>query len=182
MPLTELERQLERIKGAPSDRGSLVLIVRRPAVDSREVIDEAELDDEAGLVGDSWLARAETSTPAALISRDTQVTVANVRSIEAVAGDPARVPLAGDQLFVDFDLSERNVPPGTLLEVGSALLEVSSVPHRGCGKFSSRFGVDALKFVNSAEGRALNLRGINARIVRGGVVRGGDAVVKLAPA
>ena len=182
MPLAELERQLERIKGAPSDRGALVLIVRRPAVDSREVIDEAELDDDAGLVGDSWLARAETSTPADSINRETQITVANLRSIEAVAGDAARVPLAGDQLFVDFDLSERNVPPGTLLEVGSALLEVSSVPHRGCGKFSSRFGVDALKFVNSPEGRALNLRGINARIVRGGVVRGGDAVVKLTPA
>ena len=182
MPLAELELQLERIKRSPSERGSLVLIVRRPAVDAREVIEEAELDDRSGLVGDSWLARAEVSTPDGSIGRETQITMANVRSIEAVAGDSTRVPLAGDQLFVDFDLSEQNVPPGTLLEVGSALLEVSSVPHRGCGKFSSRFGVDALKFVNSASGRALNLRGINTRVVRGGVVRGGDAVVKLKPA
>ncbi len=103
----------------------------------------------------------------------------NARAASLVAGDPERRALAGDQLYVDLDLSERNVPPGTRLRVGSALLEVTALPHRGCGKFTARFGVDAAKFVNSAVGRELNLRGINARVLEGGTVRVGDLAEKL---
>jgi MOSC domain-containing protein YiiM len=105
-----------------------------------------------------------------------QITLMNARVAALVAGDPERRQLAGDQLFVDFDLSVANLPPGTRLSVGSATLEVSDQPHLGCGKFAARFGVDALKFVNSAVGRELNLRGVNARVVAGGPIRTGDPI------
>jgi MOSC domain-containing protein YiiM len=149
--------------------------VRRPAEDEREVVAEASLDPVEGLVGDSWHARSNGSA-----DPDTQLTLMNARSAALVARTPERWPLAGDQLYVDLDLSVANLPPGTRLSVGSAVIEVSPVPHRGCGKFSRRFGVDAMKFVNSGAGRELNLRGINARIVTGGIVRTGDSIRTIA--
>jgi MOSC domain-containing protein YiiM len=105
-----------------------------------------------------------------------QITLMNARVASLVAADPGRRQLAGDQLFVDFDLSVANLPPGTRLTIGSATLEVSEQPHLGCGKFAARFGVDALKFVNSPVGRELNLRGLNARVVIGGPIRPGDPI------
>ena len=101
------------------------------------------------------------------------------RAAALVAGDRERWPLAGDQLYVDLDLSDENLPPGTRLALGSAVLEVTDEPHTGCKKFTARFGLDAMVFVNSPVGRALNLRGINARVVESGTVRVGDAVTKL---
>jgi len=102
----------------------------------------------------------------------------NARAAALVAGSRERWPLAGDQLYVDLDLGLANLPPGTRLYVGSAVIQVTAEPHRGCGKFSRRFGVDAMRWVNSAVGRELNLRGINARIVRPGTVRPGDPIRK----
>jgi MOSC domain-containing protein YiiM len=107
-----------------------------------------------------------------------QLTLMNVRSATLIAGAPDRRQLAGDQFFVDLDLSVENVPPGSRLKLGDATVEITEIPHRGCGKFSARFGVDALKFVNSEVGRELNLRGVNAKIIDGGVVRRGDAISK----
>jgi MOSC domain-containing protein YiiM len=104
----------------------------------------------------------------------------NARMATLVARTRDRWALAGDQLYVDLDLSGTNLPPGTRLDVGSAVIEVTSQPHRGCGKFATRFGVDALRFVNSDIGRELNLRGVNARIVTGGTLRTGDAIGKAA--
>jgi hypothetical protein len=168
----ELDAGLSRIRQSPADGGVVRMIVRRPAVGDREVIGEAELDPEAGLVGDSWSRRRGADA-------DMQLTLMNARVTELVAGDPDRWPLAGDQLYVDFDLSAVNVPAGTRLALGSAVVEVTDVPHTGCRKFVSRFGLDAMTFVNSPTGRALNLRGINARVVQAGRVRVGDAVRKL---
>jgi MOSC domain-containing protein YiiM len=107
------------------------------------------------------------------------LTLMNVRAAAAVAGPIERWAITGDQLFVDIDLSVENVPPGSRLTVGDALIEITAVPHRGCGKFTAAFGVDATKFVNSTVGRELNLRGVNARVVSGGAVRAGDAILKL---
>jgi MOSC domain-containing protein YiiM len=87
--------------------------------------------------------------------------------------------LAGDQLFIDLDLSEENLPPGTQLAMGTAVIEVTAEPHTGCGKFIARFGVDAVKFVNSPIGQRLRLRGVNARVVRSGRIRVGDSIRKL---
>lgn len=173
----ELEAGLEHLRATPRGEGVVELIVRRPAVDEREVVEEAELDLEDGLVGDSWKARGRSGGRPS--NTNAQVTVMNARATALVAGDRERWPLAGDQLYVDLDLSGEHLPPGTQLEVGTALLEVTEDPHTGCKKFSARFGLEALMFVNSPDGRALNLRGINTRIVRPGTVRVGDAIRRI---
>lgn len=152
--------------------------MRRPAVDEREVVAEAELDPGLGLVGDTWAGRSSRSTGGP--DPDRQLTLMNARVIALIAADSRRWGLAGDQLYVDLDLGLANLPAGTRLAVGSAEIEVTAPPHTGCAKFSARFGVDALRFVNSRVGRALRLRGMNARVVRGGTVRPGDPVRKLA--
>jgi MOSC domain-containing protein YiiM len=171
LDLTSLEAGLDEIRRSPMDHGEVVLIVRRPAEAERETLTEAYVDTVAGLVGDGW--RSGRADPAR------QVTVTNARAIALLAQSPERWPLAGDQLYVDLDLSGRNLPPGAQLEVGSAVLEVTAEPHRGCKKFAARFGLDALRFVNSTVGYALNLRGINTRVVQAGVVRPGDVIRKL---
>ena len=164
-----LESGVAAIRRSPRDEGTVELIVCRPAEEERQVLSEATLDEELGLVGDGWHARG-TPHP------DRQLTLMNARAADLVAGSRERWPLAGDQLFVDLDLGEANLPPGTRLSVGSAVVQVTAEPHRGCGKFSRRFGVDAMKFVNSAVGRELNLRGINAKVVSGGTVQTGDPI------
>ena len=177
--LATLEAGLETVRGAPKDNGRVELICRRPEPEQRELVDEATLDEREGLMGDNWLTRGSGSTPDGSANPDMQLTLMNARSAALIAGTPERRQLAGDQLFVDLDLSASNLPPGSRLRVGAATVEITAVPHRGCGKFLSRFGVDALKFVNSAVGRELNLRGVNARVVAGGIVRTGDDVAKL---
>jgi hypothetical protein len=175
----ELEAGLDRIRAAPADAGVLELIVRRPRVNEREVLETGELDRHAGLVGDRW-SRGR-SREAVDARRDTQVNVMGARVIELVAQDRARWALAGDQLFIDLDLSTGNLPPGSQIEIGSAIIEVTDEPHTGCRKFVARFGVDAMKFVNSPVGRALRLRGLNARVVQPGTIRRGDIARKRMP-
>jgi len=179
--LAELEAGLAEVLRAPRERGRLEAIARRPAVDARELLDAAELELADGLVGDGWLARGSRHTADRSAERARQVTVMNARLASLVAGGPdrARWALAGDQLYVDLDLGVENLPAGSRLAVGAAVLEVSEAPHLGCGKFAARFGRDALRFVNSPEGRAHRLRGLNARIVVPGRARVGDEVAKL---
>jgi MOSC domain-containing protein YiiM len=155
------------------------LIVRRPNVDERELVKRAEFSLSDGLVGDNWKQRGSASTPDHSAHPEAQVTVMNARAAALVAQSDERWPLAGDQLYVDFDLSDDNIPAGTHIQLGSVVLEVSAKPHTGCNKFSARFGLDALKFVNSAEGKHLHLRGINTKVIQAGTVRLGDVVKKL---
>jgi len=176
----ELAAGLEAIRGAPADAGTVELIVRRPAVDQREVLEEGVLTTEGGLAGDDWRARGSRSTPDGAADPDRQLTVMGSRVIALLAGGgPDAWPLAGDQLYVDLDLGVANLPAGARLAIGSAVIEVTEPPHTGCAKFSARFGSDALRFVNSPEGRALRLRGLNARVVRPGTVRRGDPIRRL---
>jgi MOSC domain-containing protein YiiM len=168
-----VEAGLAHVRSAPADEGTLELISRRPAVGEREVLDEGELEVERGLVGDSWSARGKRPNPKA------QLTVMSARAAELVAGEPESWPPAGDQLFVDLDLSADNLPPGTRLAIGSAIVEVSDLPHLGCGKFTERYGEEARELVNSPVGVELRLRGVNTRIVQSGTIRVGDAVRKL---
>jgi hypothetical protein len=175
----ELEAGLDEIRRSPKDAGLLELIVRRPGVDEREVLEEAELDSSEGLVGDSWRERGSSRTPDGSAHPEMQLNIMNARAISLVAQDRGRWPLAGDQLYLDMDLSLENLPAGTRLALGDAVIEVTAQPHTGCKKFVSRFGLEAMKFVNSGVGRELNLRGINARVIRGGVIRVGDVARKI---
>ena len=166
----------EDVRAAPTRVGTVRLIVRRPAVDEREVVSEARLDIDEGLVGDTWRVRGSSSTADGSAHPEAQVTVMSARAAAGIAGDIERWPLAGDQLYVDFDISEENLPAGTRLRVGEAEIEVSAKPHTGCAKFSARFGKDALRLVSSPEGRALRLRGMNASVMKSGTVRVGDRI------
>jgi len=176
--LEELEAGLDKIRQAPKETGILALISRRPRTEEREVVEEAELSLTEGLVGDDWKARGSTRTPDGSAHPEMQLTLMNARVIALVATDPANWPLAGDQLFIDLDLSTQNLPPGTRLEIGNALIEITPYPHTGCKKFAARFGPDATLFVNSPTGRELQLRGVNAKIIRPGKIRLGDVVTK----
>ena len=178
LSITELEAGLGIIRQSPSDQGLLKMIVRRPKTDEREIVNEAELNLEVGLVGDIWKVRGSKATPDGSANIEAQITLMNMRAISLLAQDESRWALAGDQLYVDFDLSETNLPAGTRIAIGSAILEVSATPHTGCAKFSERFGKDALKFVNSPDGKQLHLRGINTRVVQAGEIRVGDVVKK----
>ncbi|MGH2838371.1 MAG: MOSC domain-containing protein [Thermoleophilaceae bacterium] len=176
MTTPEVSADLDHVRDAPKETGRVELIVRRPAVEEREVVEEAELDPTEGLVGDCWRTRGSSSMPDGSANPDAQLTLMNARAAALVAGDREGWHRAGDQLFVDFDLSRENVPAGTRLELVTAVIEVTALPHTGCGKFLRRFGIEAQKLVNSSEGRELNLRGINAKVVRAGTVRVGDEI------
>ncbi|HEX8067235.1 MAG TPA: hypothetical protein VF520_12020 [Thermoleophilaceae bacterium] len=181
VPLDVLEAGIAKVRGSPPDGGRVELIVRRPSEGEREPVDAAELDPVEGLVGDNWRTRGSRATEDGSAHPDLQLTLMNARAAALVAQTRERWPLAGDQLFVDLDLSEANLPAGTRLEIGSAVIEITAIPHTGCGKFVRRFGVDASKLVNSPVGRELNLRGRNARVVTGGPVRTGDPIRKVPP-
>jgi hypothetical protein len=179
LTMQELEAALDHLREAPKDEGVLHLIVCRPAVEERQVLDMAELDPLKGLIGDNWIVRGSSKTPDGGPHPEMQINIMNSRVTALVARDRERWPLAGDQLYIDMDLSKQNLPAGARIRVGSAVLEVSPLPHTGCHKFVARFGVEAMKFVNSEVGRELCLRGINAKVVQGGVVKVGQVAKKI---
>ena len=167
-----LEAGLAHVLASPSDLGTVELVVRRPAEGQREILTEGVVDFP-GLVGDRHTLRRDTHP-------GTEITIMNARVVDLVSGgDRDRWALAGDQLYVDFDLRHDNLPPGTRVQVGSATLEVSELPHTGCAKFSARFGSDATRFINAKPNRELRLRGMNARVITPGTVRPGDTIQKL---
>ena len=178
LSMDELEAALDHLRQSPKDDGVVQLIVKRPKVDEREVIDEAELDPAGGLIGDSWSMRASRRTPDGSPHPEMQINIMNARVTALVAREKDRWALAGDQLYIDMDLSKENLPAGSRIAIGSAVLEVSPLPHTGCHKFVDRFGLDAMKFVNSEVGKQLCLRGINAKVVQGGVIKVGQSAKK----
>jgi MOSC domain-containing protein YiiM len=179
LTMAELEDGLPTIRQSPDNHGELKLIVRRPQISAREVLTEAELHTDEGLVGDNWKTRQSSRTADGSPHPDMQLNIINWQAISLIAPDEVRRQLAGDQLFLNMNLSKENLPAGTRLALGSAIIEVTAEPHTGCKKFVERFGLDAMKFVNSAVGRELQLRGINARVIQSGTIRVGDCAVKL---
>ena len=177
----ELEAGLGHIKRSPLDNGTLQMIVARPAVDEREVLGEGWLDLVDGLVGDTWRTRGNRSRPDGSADPEAQLTVMNSRVAALVAGTPDHGGLAGNQLYLDFDLSVRHLPAGSRLQIGEAVIEITAKPHRGCAKFAARFGNEALRFVNTGEGLVLSLRGRNAKVVTPGAIKRGDAVRRITP-
>ena len=180
LTMTELESALDHLRSSPKDEGVVELIVRRPRVNEREVLEEAELDPVNGLIGDNWNVRGSSKTADGGPHPEMQINIMNARVADLICSqEKDRWSLAGDQLYIDMDLSKENLPAGSRIKIGSAVLEVSPLPHTGCHKFVARFGADAMKFVNSAIGKELCLRGINAKVVQAGVVRLGSTAKKL---
>ncbi len=175
------EAWLAEVRRSPSDGGRLDLIVRRPSANEREVLTAGHLDAALGLVGDNWLARGSRSSADGSAEPDAQLNIMNIRCARLVAGSDDRVPLAGDQLFVDLDLSPENLPEGTRLRIGSAVIEVTAKPHTGCAKFTRRFGLAAHRWINGVTGKRYRLRGICAKVVVAGTITTGDEITKLMP-
>lgn len=179
LSLSEINAGIGRVLASPQDSGTLEMIVRRPKMNKREVVDSGVLDVSLGLIGDNWSTRGSSRTPDFSPHPEMQLNLMNYRFAELVAGRRERVPLAGDQMFVDLDLSPTNISPGTRLSIGDSVIEVTAVPHTGCKKFVERFGVEAMKFANSDFGRRHNLRGINAKVICGGSIAVGDIIERV---
>lgn len=180
MTLEQIHERLAERGASPQDKGTVEMIVRRPDMGEREVLDSAELDLTEGMVGDNWRTRGSSRTEDGSANPLAQITLMNSRTIDAIAGDRIRWSLAGDQLFVDIDLSDENLPAGQRIAIGTAVLEITELPHTGCGKFTERFGSGATRLVNSPEGRASRQRGVNARVIQPGTISVGDVVTKIA--
>lgn len=178
LSLSELEAGLELIRQSPKNHGILEMIVRRPAENEREVLLAGRLDPACGLEGDTWNVRGSSRSADGAAHPEMQINIMNARAIALVAREKLRWPLAGDQLFIDLDLSDDNLPPGTRLAIGTAVIEITAQPHTGCKKFTARFGHAAAQFVNSEFGKRLHLRGVNAKVIEAGVVRVGDRATR----
>jgi len=177
--LEALQNGFEHIKRSPTDQGTLELIVIRPEEDQRKELENGILDETQGLIGDNWASRGSSKTTDGSAHPGMQINIMNSRIINLITAEKSDWKVAGDQLFVDFNLNKDNVPAGTQLSIGDAILEVTSVPHTGCKKFSERFGVEALKFISTPEGRQWQLRGINARVVKSGKIKVGETITKI---
>ena len=177
--LDELEAALSEILKSPSNQGRVEMITRRPKIGERDILTVCELDEEHGLLGDSWEQRGSSRIPDGSANPDAQLTIINSRLIDAVAGSKPRWKLAGDQLAIDLDISHDNLPPGSQLNIGSAVIELTAEPHTGCAKFMSRFGKDALRFVSGPQAMRQRRRGANAKIIKSGTIRVGDIATKI---
>lgn len=177
--LNEIETRFDWVLAAPRDVGCVESVVVRPVKNQRSSLNQVMFSPEQGVEGDNWLTDCWKKLPSGESDPEVQVAIMNARMIEVLTRDKNLWPLAGDQLFVDFDLSVNNLAVGDRLQVGAALLEITAEPHRGCRKFKKRFGADALAFVNSPQGDQHRLRGVYARIVSAGEVGVGDSVSKV---
>jgi len=178
-PISELELGIDEIKDSPKDNGVLEMIVCRPETETREIINAGEINLENGLAGDNWKARGNDHTPDGSADPEAQITLMNSRVIQLLSGDKKDWQWAGDQLFVDMDLSIDNLPPHSRIQIGSVILEISAKPHTGCKKFSGRFGIEALEFISTPLGKALRMRGVNAKVIQAGEIKVGDVVRKI---
>ena len=174
-----LNEAWEQLDKSPSDDGFVEMIVRRPEADQREALQTARFTAAHGLEGDDWLDRARRKNPDSEPIQETQVTIMNSRVINLLTAEKTRWAEAGDQLFVDLDISMGNLPAGAQLQIGDVILEIARTPHTGCGKFARRFGASARKWVMSEAGKSQRLRGVYARVIQDGMIRVGDRISKI---
>ena len=175
----QIQAGMPNINQSPSDNGTLELIVIRPESDTRRVLGQVQLSQEGGVHGDRWAKESWKKLPDGRPHPDVQVALTNARLVDLLSQTKDQWSWAGDNLFVDLDLSAENLPPGAKLSIGDTILEVTAEPHNGCKKYAQRFGKDAIRFINSPEGKKLHLRGIYARVVQAGTIRVGDAISKI---
>lgn len=174
-----IEKQLPYVEASPKDNGVIKLIVVRPKTNKRQILDSCFISYEKGMEGDNWTLGCWKTTEDGSPHPDVQIAITNYRIHEIFSNLDKDRALAGDNLFVDLDLSERNLKAGDRLALGSAIIKITSVPHNGCGKFKERFGIDALKFVNSPIGKQMHLRGIYAKVIQNGIVSVNDTIKKI---
>jgi len=175
----QLNLGLDHIQNSPNDDGVLEMIVIRPGENERVVLDKSLVSSKLGVHGDNWAIKCWKTLPDGSPHPEVQIAITNSRSIGLLAQDKARWSLAGDNLYVDFNLSDENLRAGQRLAIGTAILEITTHAHNGCKKFNARFGADAVKFVNSPIGKKLHLRGIYAKVVQDGVIQVGDRIRKV---
>jgi hypothetical protein len=175
----ELEQGLADILASPSDAGPLKAIFVRPTANERRTLESATLAPDRGIDGDRWSTDSFYRMKDGRSDPRCQVSIMNSRFLRQVAGDDDTMCLAGDNLIVDLDLSEANLPAGSQIVIGpEVVIEISDLAHTGCSKFAGRYGKEARAFANNKQGTALHLRGRYAKIVHGGKVRVGDRVEK----
>ncbi len=175
----ELQAGLPHILASPADDGVLEAIVVRPASGLREEPQSCDISAAGGVRGDHWAQGCWLSTDDGDPHPDVQICIMNARCIAHIAGSRERWALAGDNLFVDFDIRPENLPPGQRLRIGTAVIEITAVKHAACKSFVERYGQSAAVFVNARKGMSLRLRGVYARVIEDGRVTVGDRVVKV---
>lgn len=175
----QIEARLDWVEASPAECGTVEGLCIRPEVNGRQELESCRLSPAEGVDGDFWVRKSFMTLDDGSSDPAVQVAIMNSRAVDVIAGSRDRWKLAGDQLFVDFDLSESNLAPGDRLHVGPAILEITPVPHTGCGMFQERFGAAAVRFYNSKVGKAMRLRGVYAQVVQEGVVSVGDTVRKV---
>ncbi len=175
----ELEAGLPEILQSPKDNGLVEAITVRPVSEERRVVQSTRMTLSGGVEGDHWANGCWKSTEDGKPHPDVQICIMNSRCINHIAGSRENWAPAGDNLFVDMDISPDNMPPGTRVSLGSVILEITDTPHNGCAKFVERYGREATVFVNTGEGKRLRLRGIYGRVVQDGAVSVGDVITKI---
>jgi MOSC domain-containing protein YiiM len=175
----ELEQTLPTVLASPRDVGRLEVIVVRPTADERQTPASILITPERGVEGDHWLSDFPTDPTHNEMHLDSQVSLMNARFLRQIAVEEEAVCLAGDNLVVDLDLSEENLPAGSRLAIGDAVtLEITATPHTGCTKLAARYGQESRAFMNNPRGTALHLRGRYARVLTAGTATIGDTVRK----
>jgi len=170
----EINSNLSFILSSPKDVGKIESIIVRRRKNERELRKEVFLSPEKGVEGDRWYDLSKGKP-----DPRRQLTIINSRLIKLLAQSVERMQLAGDNLIIDLDISDANLPVGQRLTIGKVMVEITDVPHTGCSRFAERYGNDAVEFINAPERSSLRLRGVYAKFLNSGLIHVGDIIKKI---